>query len=155
MLLSKDKTQETAHLIDMLCTEMSKETNFHQKLIQYSDIGMVIIDRNTGQFIFANPSAERIYNRKLEELQHYTLTSVTEIESISELEKALQVLKDGSTKSYKMAKVYIIPPDNKRKVAFMEMVEIATETQFPYILGILIEKRQLRLWLDMVQALVE
>lgn len=153
MVPSPDNTKETANLINQLCLEMSKESNFHQKLIQYSDIGMVIIDRNTGQFIFANPAAERIYNRKAHELQELTLSSITEIESVSELQKGLEALSNTSSKSYKMAKVYVIPPDNVRKVAFMEMVEIATETKFPFILGILIERRQLEVWLEMVQVL--
>lgn len=153
MIQTSDNTKKTADLIEKLCLEMSKESNFQEKLIRYSDIGMVIVDRNTGQFIFANPSAERVYNRKLSELQELTLTSITEIEFISELEKGLEALSNTSTKSYKMAKVYIIPPNNVRKVAFMEMVEIATETKFPYILGILIEKRQLEVWLEMVKVL--
>jgi len=153
MVPSQDKTKETADLIDLLFQEMNKENRFQEKLIKYSDVAMIIIDRETGQFVFANPSAERLYNRKLSELQELTLTAVTEIESLAELEKGLKALDSLSVKSYKMAKVYIIPPpDNIRKVAFMEIVEIGTEKKFPFILGILIEKTQLESWLDMVQA---
>lgn len=153
MVPSQDKTKETAHLIDKLFYEMSRELKFQEKLIKYSDVAMVIIDRTTGQFVFANPSAERLYNRTLAELQELTLTSITEIESVAELQKGLDALSNSTAKSYKMAKVYIIPPDNKRKIAFMEIVEIATEKKFPFILGILIEKKQLELWLDMVESL--
>lgn len=153
MDISPSKTEETSHLIDELFQEMKKHANFQEKLIRYSDVGMVIVDRITGRFVFANPSAERIYNRDLEDLQQHTLTSITEIESIEELKKGLEALSNNSKKSHKMAKVYIIPPDQKRKIAFMELVEIATEVQFPYILGIIIEKSQLETWLDMVKIL--
>ena len=153
MVPSQDKTKETAHLIDKLFYEMSKELKFQEKLIKHSDVAMIIVDRNTGQFVFANPSAQRLYNRTLSELQELTLTSITEIESIAELQKGMDALANSSAKSYKVAKVYIIPPDNKRKTALMEIVEIATEKQFPFILGIIIEKTQLQSWLNMVEAL--
>lgn len=151
MIPSPSNTEHTSALIDELFNMMKCENNFQEKLIRYSDIGMIIIDRTSGQFLFANPAAEALYNRKLHELQEITLTSITEVESVKEIEKGFAALAAKERKSYKMAKVYVIPPNNERKIAFLEMVELTRKEKSPFILGLLIEKKQLEEWLKIVQ----
>lgn len=153
MNLTPINVDETEKLISLLHTKMNEETNFQERLIKHSDIGMVILDRKTSQFVFANPSAQRIYNRSFAELSLLTLRCVTDIEFTKNIDKGFEQLDSNELKSYKMAKVHIIPPDNKRKVAFLELVEIATDIKFPYILGILIEKSQLDSWSLLVNSI--
>lgn len=153
MNLSPINVKETDRLISLLHSKMKEENDFHEKLIRHSDIGMVILDRKTSQFVFANPSAERIYNRSFAELSQLTLKDVTDIEFTQHIEKGFEKLDLDELKSYKMAKVYIIPPDNIRKIAFLELVEIATDIKFPYILGILIEKSQIDSWSLLVNSI--
>lgn len=156
MELTPIKAEETEQLIELLRTAMMSEVNFYEKLVTYTDIGMVILDKRTFQFLFANAAAQRIYNRSLENLHSLTLNCVTvldyiEEESVSKL--GFGFLDFSKFKSYKMAKAYIIPPDNVKKVAFLELVEISSEQEFPYILGLVIEQDQLKSWYDMTNKI--
>lgn len=153
MKLSPINTEKTDKLIELLREAMEKESNFYEKLVSYTDIGMVILDRQTSQFLFANSAAQRIYNRNLDELRILTLNCVTVLDYIEEENKGFALLNSGDFKSYKMAKAYVIPPDNIQKIAFIELVEIATELQFPYILGLIIEQSQLKSWYDMTKKI--
>ena len=126
---SPSNTEHTSFLIDELFGKIRNEQTYQDKLICYSDIAMVIIDRKSGRFLFANHAAELLYNRKSYELQQLTLNSITEIGSLQEIEKGFAALEAKKVNSYKIAKVCIVPPNNERKIAFMEMVEISKVTR--------------------------
>lgn len=153
MHLTPIPIEETARLIKLLDEAIENEQHFYEKLICFTDIGMVILDRVSTQFLFANPGACKIYNRSLTDLQSHTLTDLTDVEYIKNIENGLELLEASEIKSYKTAKVYIIPPDNIKKIAFMELVEIATTEKSPYILGFIIEKQQLEAWLSITQKI--
>lgn len=153
MQIFKDKTKETDRLISLLNDKLKNEENFYSKLVTYTDVGMFILDEKTGKFLYVNPGAERIYNRTADDLLSKTLYDVTHIDFIKEEKQGLLLLKgDDKIKTYKMAKVFIVGPENKKEIAFMELADVHSENNF--ILGIVIKHTQLSEWVDMTSRLI-
>lgn len=154
MVLSPLSIEETDKLIDQLEEIIVREHTFFEKLILFSKIGMVVLSKDTAQFIFANPAACKIFGRKVDDLQQTTLDAITNIEFLNE--NANNSFADflNSIESEhihtRLIKLSIQLPNKQTKTAFMEIIDIMDDSDYAsssHVIGYITESSQLKQWL--------
>lgn len=99
-----------------------KNEEKYRKLFERSNDAIFVIDKNTGRYLDANKSAERITGYKLSELKKFSITDITSIDSKKRLSRINHI-----TKTVDLGEIEYFRPDGTLRIATLSAVPLSED----------------------------